>query len=229
MAQASSKKTKSKTKAKTRIALKRKTKIPKRKAVKKSKPLKKTKKKVKAKTTRVHATRLEIVKTTVAAANATSQISRVGVGDIAPAFTLNDQNGNSVSLSQFSGKRVLLYFYPRDDTPGCTKEACSFRDNLPIFEGADAVILGVSFDGQDAHQKFIAKYQLNFTLLSDLTKAVANAYGVYVQKNMYGNISMGIERSTFLIDRAGRIANAWRKVSVDGHTQEVLEALSKIQ
>lgn len=158
----------------------------------------------------------------------TPETPRVAAGDWAPTFSLPDQDGNLISLDSYKGKKVVLYFYPKDDTPGCTKEACSFRDNLPTFEGADAVILGVSFDDQASHQKFIDKYQLNFKLLSDSNKEVAKLYGCYVQKNMYGNISWGIERSTFVIDREGKIVSAFRRVQVDGHTEEVLAALRQI-
>jgi peroxiredoxin Q/BCP len=231
MAQAA-KKTKAKTKAKTRLTTKKAAKLPKRIGTKKTNA-KKTKAKVKPK---ARATKKALPKTrpslkAIRATNPTPtapSVPRLGVGDLAPSFTLNDQNGAPVSLTDFRGKKVVLYFYPKDDTPGCTKEACSFRDHLPTFEGADASILGVSFDDQASHQKFIEKYQLNFKLLSDLSKEVADAYGCYVEKNMYGNISKGIERSTFVIDRDGKVAAAFRKVSVDGHTQEVLEALSKI-
>ncbi len=133
-----------------------------------------------------------------------------------------------MSLSQFAGKKVVLYFYPKDDTPGCTKEACSFRDNIQQFGTKDAVILGVSADDSQSHQAFIQKYGLNFTLLADTDKAVSEAYGVWVEKNMYGKTYMGIERTTFLINPDGRIAEIFRQVKVDGHTEEVLEALAKI-
>lgn len=240
MAPSASRKTKAKTKSKTkaRISTKRKIKIPKR-AAKKAKVKTKTKPKAKKKAPKakklvkkavakrslpkVAAIRREIVAPVVV-----PTASRVAAGDIAPTFTLADQNGNLVSLTDLKGKKVVLYFYPKDDTPGCTKEACSFRDHLPTFQGADAEIFGVSFDDQASHQKFIEKYQLTFSLLSDLNREVADAYGCYVEKNMYGNISKGIERSTFVIDREGKIAAAFRKVSVDGHTEEVLEALRQI-
>lgn len=223
-----------KAKSKVRIAAKKKTKMPKRKAATKStrkaskkaaSPKKKSVKKAVKKTV-AKKTTLKVVKPVMAAPAV--EINRIGVGDQAPQFTLPDQNGQSVSLSDFSGKRVVLYFYPKDDTPGCTKEACSFRDNIADFESNDTVILGVSFDDGNSHQKFISKYGLNFRLLSDLDKKVAQDYGVYVQKNMYGNISWGIERSTFVIDRQGKIAAAIRRVQVDGHTHEVLEVLKTI-
>jgi len=146
-------------------------------------------------------------------------------GDNAPDFSLADQNGVVHTLKQYAGKWVVLYFYPKDDTPGCTKEACSFRDNLGAVTKKGAVILGVSGDSTASHKKFATKYDLPFPLLADTEKAVINAYGVWKEKNMYGKKTMGVERSTFLIDRAGKIAAEWRKVKVDGHTEEVLAAL----
>lgn len=147
------------------------------------------------------------------------------VGDKAPDFTMPTDGGGEVSLAQLKGKPVVLYFYPRDDTPGCTKEACGFRDALPDFSGAGGVeIIGVSRDTVAKHDKFKAKYDLPFTLGSDESGAVTEAYGVWVEKNMYGKKSMGIERSTFLIDGDGVIRGVWRKVKVPGHVEEVLEA-----
>lgn len=147
------------------------------------------------------------------------------VGDKAPDFTMPTDGGGEVSLAKLKGKPVVLYFYPRDDTPGCTKEACGFRDALPDFSGAGGVeIVGVSRDTVAKHDKFKAKYDLPFTLGSDEGGAVTEAYGVWVEKNMYGKKSMGIERSTFLIDGAGVIRGVWRKVKVPGHVEEVLEA-----
>ncbi|HEX2865438.1 MAG TPA: thioredoxin-dependent thiol peroxidase [Ignavibacteriales bacterium] len=148
-------------------------------------------------------------------------------GDKAPEFTLKDTNGNTVSLEDFLGKKVVLYFYPKDDTPGCTKEACSFRDNLPAFGGLNAVILGLSADSEESHRKFTSKYNLPFTLLSDPDKKVIQAYGVWKEKNMYGKKSMGIERTTFIIDEQGRIMKVFPKVKVDGHVEEVMEAIGK--
>jgi len=131
-------------------------------------------------------------------------------------------------LKEFRGKKnVVLYFYPKDDTPGCTKEACSFRDERPKFDKKDAVILGVSFDDLESHKKFAGKYKLPFPLLSDADKKIAEAYGVYKEKSMYGRTYMGIERSTFVIDKDGKIAQVYRKVRVDGHSDEVLGALSE--
>lgn len=147
------------------------------------------------------------------------------VGDKAPDFTMPTDGGGEVSLANLKGKPVVLYFYPRDDTPGCTKEACGFRDALPDFSGAGGVeIIGVSRDTVAKHDKFKAKYDLPFTLGSDESGAVTEAYGVWVEKTMYGKKSMGIERSTFLIDGEGVIRGVWRKVKVPGHVDEVLEA-----
>ncbi|SDF23118.1 MULTISPECIES: thioredoxin-dependent thiol peroxidase [Thalassobaculum] len=147
------------------------------------------------------------------------------VGDKAPDFTMPTDGGGEVSLAKLKGKPVVLYFYPRDDTPGCTKEACGFRDALPDFSGAGGVeIIGVSRDTVAKHDKFKAKYDLPFTLGADETGAVTEAYGVWVEKSMYGRKSMGIERATFLIDGDGVIRGIWRKVKVPGHVDEVLAA-----
>lgn len=147
------------------------------------------------------------------------------VGDKAPEFALPNEAGETVKLKDFKGRQVVLYFYPKDDTPGCTKEACSFRDALEPIKRTGAVVLGVSLDGKESHQKFIAKHQLTFPLLSDEDATVSKAYGVYKQKNMYGKKFWGIERSTFVIDPAGRVKAIFRKVKVDGHVDEVLAAL----
>jgi len=148
----------------------------------------------------------------------------VDVGDAAPEFSMPTDGGGTVSLSDLKGRPVVLYFYPRDDTPGCTKEACGFRDSFPDFQGVDAVIIGVSRDTVAKHEKFKTKYDLPFTLGADTEGTVTEAYGVWVEKKMYGRTSMGIERSTFLIDREGKIAQVWRKVKVPGHVEQVLEA-----
>lgn len=150
----------------------------------------------------------------------------LAAGDVAPDFSLPSSSGKSVRLSDLKGKNVVLYFYPADDTPGCTKEACSFRDNLPKFGKMDAVILGVSKDSLDSHSKFIGKYGLNFTLLSDEDLKVNNLYGTWVEKENYGRKYWGTERSTFVIGKDGKIRKVFRKVKVDGHEQEVLQALS---
>jgi peroxiredoxin Q/BCP len=147
-------------------------------------------------------------------------------GDKAPDFTLPSSSGKSVKLSDLEGKNVILYFYPKDDTPGCTKEACTFRDNLPRFGEMDAVILGVSKDSLDSHADFIKKYGLNFTLLSDEGLQVNNLYGTWVEKENYGRKYWGTERSTFVIGKDGNIKKIFRKVKVDGHEKEVLEALA---
>jgi len=152
-------------------------------------------------------------------------VKELEVGGKAPALYLPDQSGNPVSLKDFAGKQVVLYFYPKDDTPGCTKESCDFRDAEASMKKAGAVILGVSFDGQESHRKFIKKFTLPFTLLSDENKVAAKAYGVYKEKSMYGKKYWGIERSTFVIDPAGKLKAIFRKVKVNSHVDEVLAAL----
>lgn len=146
-------------------------------------------------------------------------------GSKAPDFSLPLDDGRSVSLVDFKGQYLVLYFYPKDDTPGCTKEACSFTESLPTFSRAKAAIVGISKDSPASHTKFREKYGLKFPLASDEDGKVCAAYGVWKQKNLYGKISMGIERSTFLIDEEGKIVKIWRKVKVDGHTEDVLSAL----
>ncbi len=152
----------------------------------------------------------------------------VDVGKKAPAFKLPGSNGETVSLAGLNaaGKSVVLYFYPKDDTPGCTKEACEFRDAVKKFTSRKAVVLGVSPDSLKAHDKFIAKFGLPFVLLSDADHAVADKYGVWVEKSMYGRKYMGIERTTFVIDGEGKIAAIYPKVSVTGHVAEVLQSLA---
>jgi peroxiredoxin Q/BCP len=146
-------------------------------------------------------------------------------GDIAPDFELPSSEGKKVRLSSSRGKKVVLYFYPADDTPGCTREACAFRDNMPKFEGLDAVVLGVSADSRDSHRRFIEKYSLNFTLLSDEKLKVHRLYDTWKLKSQYGKEYWGTERSTFIIDERGRIKKIFRKVKVDSHDDEVLKAL----
>ena len=146
------------------------------------------------------------------------------VGRPAPDFTLPSTSGEPVSLRSFKGRKtVVLYFYPKDETPGCTKEACDFRDQTEEFERANVVVLGVSNDPMETHQRFRDKQRLPFPLLSDEDATVSKMYGVYKQKNLYGKKYMGIERTTFIIDRTGRIAQIWPKVKVEGHVQDVLD------
>jgi len=150
----------------------------------------------------------------------------VGEGDRAPEFTLPADDGSTVALSDLSGQHVVLYFYPKDDTSGCTVEACEFRDAHPAFESEGAVVLGVSPDEIASHEKFKSKNDLPFLLLADREHATAEAYGVWKEKSMYGRKYWGIERSTFLIDGDGRIVKAWRKVKPRGHAEAVAAALS---
>lgn len=149
-------------------------------------------------------------------------------GKKAPAFSLKSTDGKTVKLSDLKGQNVVLYFYPKDDTPGCTKEACAFRDRLSEITGLGAVVLGVSPDDVASHVKFTEKFKLTFPLLADVDHAVAEKYGAWREKNMYGKKSMGVQRSTFLIDAAGNVAKVWKKVSVDGHDEQVIEALSEL-
>ena len=146
-------------------------------------------------------------------------------GDKAPDFSLPSSDGGTVSPQGLKGKSFVLYFYPKDDTPGCTKEACDFRDLRKKFQSADAEIYGVSFDSLDSHKKFITKYKLPFPLLSDSDKSVATAYGVFKKKMLYGNSFLGIERTTFVIDPQGKIKKIFPKVKVDGHVEEVLATI----
>ena len=145
-------------------------------------------------------------------------------GDKAPNFNMPTNTGEKVSLSKLKGQKIVLYFYPRDDTPGCTKEACGFRDDLSKYKKAGAVVIGVSKDSIESHQKFIKKYDLNFILATD-DGNVCEKYDAWLLKNMYGKKYFGIGRSTFLIDTKGKIHKKWSKVKVDKHAEEVLEAL----
>lgn len=149
-------------------------------------------------------------------------------GKKAPAFTLKADDGTKVKLSELKGSPVVLYFYPKDDTPGCTKEACSFRDRKGELEAWGAVVLGVSPDSVELHAKFREKYDLNFRLLADPDHQVAEKYGAWREKNMYGKKSMGIQRSTYLIDASGKVAKVWQRVKVDGHDEQVLAALKEL-
>ena len=147
------------------------------------------------------------------------------VGKKAPAFSLYNQDGKKISLKDYVGKKVVLYFYPKDNTSGCTKEACSFRDDFPKFVKSGSVILGVSPDSVKSHKKFSEKYNLVFDLLADEEKKVVDKYGVWKEKSMYGRKYMGVERTTYIIDEKGKIKKIFNKVKVDGHNLEVFEAL----
>lgn len=149
-------------------------------------------------------------------------------GAKAPAFTLTADDGTKVRLSELKGRPVVLYFYPKDDTPGCTKEACAFRDAQKKLAKSDAVVLGVSPDDVASHGKFRDKFSLNFPLLADPDHKIAEKYGAWREKNMYGKKSMGIQRSTFLIDADGKVAKVWKRVRVDGHDEQVLAALAEL-
>ena len=152
----------------------------------------------------------------------------VNVGEKAPDFTLPTDGGGSVTLSKLQGKPVIVYFYPKDDTSGCTAEAFGFRDSFPDYGKTGATVIGVSKDSVASHDKFKAKYQLPFTLGSDCDGKVVESYGVWVEKSMYGRKYMGIERATFLIDGKGKIAQIWHKVKVAGHGDEVLKAVGAL-
>jgi peroxiredoxin Q/BCP len=155
-----------------------------------------------------------------------SKLAELKEGDVAPDFTLPSTSGKDIRLSSLHGTNVVLYFYPADDTSGCTKEACSFRDNMPNFSKMNATILGLSKDSIDSHHKFIKKYDLNFILLSDEDLKVHKLYDTWKEKQNYGKTYWGTERSTFVIGKDGRIKKIFRKVRVDGHEKEVLDALS---
>ena len=148
------------------------------------------------------------------------------IGNKAPDFTLTDQDGNLHRLSDYGGKKLVLYFYPKDDTPGCTKEACSFRDNFSVLKEKGIEVLGVSADDESSHEKFRQKYKLPFNLLADIDKEVIEKYGVWVEKNMYGKKKWGIARRTFLIDEDGRISHIFKKIKTEIHADEVLDKMS---
>jgi thioredoxin-dependent peroxiredoxin len=152
-------------------------------------------------------------------------MTKLAEGDQAPTFTLPDQDGNPVSLDDFKGSRVLVYFYPADDTPGCTKEACQFNDNLAGFQAAGVPVIGVSPDDAASHQRFRNKYGLRFPLLTDADHAVMDAWGAWGEKTSYGRKSVGVLRSTFLLDNRGRVERAWHNVKADGHAATVLSQL----
>jgi thioredoxin-dependent peroxiredoxin len=152
----------------------------------------------------------------------------IEAGKKAPDFTLAADNGAKVKLSTLAGTPVVIYFYPKDDTPGCTREACAFRDRQSELKKLGAKVFGVSPDHVASHEKFRDKYKLNFPLLADIEHQVAEKYGAWREKNMYGKTSMGIQRSTFLIDAAGKVARVWKKVNVDGHDDEVIAAIKEL-
>jgi len=145
-------------------------------------------------------------------------------GTVAPDFTVKDENGETVRLKDLRGQKVVLYFYPKDDTPGCTKEACAFRDAFADYKKRNIKVLGVSLDSEASHKKFAIKYKLPFTLLADTDHAISDAYGVYGQKKFMGRRYMGVNRMTFLIDEKGKIKKVFEKVKPDDHAQEVLDA-----
>ncbi len=150
----------------------------------------------------------------------------LATGDKAPDFTLTSDKDEEISLSNFFGKsNVIVYFYPKDNTPGCTNEACSFRDSIETIEAKDTVVIGISPDSIKSHQNFIGKYNLNFTLLSDPEHEVAEKYGVWAEKKMYGRTYFGIIRSTFIINKQGLIQKSFYKVKVDGHVEEVMKII----
>jgi peroxiredoxin Q/BCP len=148
------------------------------------------------------------------------------VGMEAPEFSLPSTLGRNVTLSEFRGKRVVLYFYPKDDTPGCTMEACAFRDSLPRIEAKGSVVLGISLDDEISHQRFMQKYNLNFPLLADKDAAISRKYGTYKEKTLYGRNFWGIERTTFVIDKDGKVEHVFRRVKVEGHAEEVMATLA---
>lgn len=151
------------------------------------------------------------------------------VGDNAPAFSAPDETGKMHSLKDYKGQKVVLYFYPKDDTPGCTTESCAFRDNFKAFGKMNVAVLGVSKDSVKSHAKFKEKFDLNFPLLSDENGTLCEDYGVWAEKSMYGKKYMGIERSTFLIDEQGKIVGLWRKVKVEGHVDDVKATIEKMK
>jgi thioredoxin-dependent peroxiredoxin len=154
-------------------------------------------------------------------------VALIEPGTRAPAFTLKDQDGQTQRLSDYAGRPVVLYFYPKDDTPGCTKEACAFRDNLPRFKTRKAAVLGVSILDGASKKRFADKYDLPFPLLADEDHLVADKYGVWQSKSLYGRTFMGIARTTYLIDGSGKVARRWDKVKVDGHADAVLAAIEE--
>lgn len=153
----------------------------------------------------------------------------IEAGQKAPAFTLTADDGTKVRLSELKGQPVVVYFYPRDDTPGCTREACAFRDQSAALKKLGATVLGISADSIESHGQFRDKFKLNFPLLADPDHVVAEKYGAWREKNMYGKKSMGIQRSTFVIDADGKVAKVWKAVKVDGHDEQVIRALKELK
>jgi peroxiredoxin Q/BCP len=153
----------------------------------------------------------------------------IEAGQTAPPFTLTADDGSRVKLADLRGAPIVLYFYPKDDTPGCTREACAFRDRQKELAKLGAKVFGVSADDITSHEKFRDKFRLNFPLLADVDHRVAEKYGAWREKNMYGKKSMGIVRSTFLIDAQGKVAKVWKRVQVDGHDEQVLAALAELK
>jgi peroxiredoxin Q/BCP len=197
------------------MAAKKKAKTAKKKSAKKSSPRKAAPKKVAPKKKAPAARK---------AADKPAPVKGPKAGDAAPDFTLPTDGTGQVTLSALRGKPVVLYFYPRDDTPGCTMEACGFNDNLPNFSGLNAEIIGISKDNEASHARFRDKYGLKFRLAADTETKVAKAYGVWVEKSLYGRKYMGMDRATYLIDKDGTIRGVWRSVKVKGHVDEVLKA-----
>jgi len=155
-------------------------------------------------------------------------MTELNTGNAAPDFSMPTDGGETASLSGFKGQKLVLYFYPKDDTPGCTREACAFRDQKAKLQKLGAQVFGVSPDGVQSHVKFRDRYKLNFPLLADEGHKVAEKYGAWREKNMYGKKTMGIQRSTYLIDAAGKVAKLWKHVKVDGHDEHVLTALKEL-
>jgi peroxiredoxin Q/BCP len=201
--------------------------VAKKKVAKKKVAKKKAAKKIPAKKP---AKKVAATKKTAAKAKKSAAIveSFLKSGDLAPKFKLQTDSGEWLSLEQFRGKTVVLYFYPKDDTPGCTQESCDFRDSFSRLSAKGVVVLGASKDSVGSHQKFKTKYQLPFALLSDEAGTLCESYGVWKEKSMYGRKYMGIERSTFVIDSAGKIAKVYPKVSVTGHVEQVLSDLQEL-
>jgi peroxiredoxin Q/BCP len=157
-----------------------------------------------------------------------TDMALIEIGKKAPAFTLNDQDGKTHKLSDYAGRPVIVYFYPKDDTPGCTKETCAFRDNLPTFKKSKAAVFGVSILDEKSKAKFAAKFDVTFPLLADADHAMAEKYGVWQEKSLYGRKFMGIVRTTYLIGADGKVARRWDNVKVDGHAEAVLEATTNL-